>query len=119
MRRPASTSLEETGILMWTQPLFAEQVGVTYFPRYGRQLFNTQLQVGLEGNWFWVLAGQRQETSEDFFRWTWIAQLTNRVAYQGYQLVTRAGLRLSGWDFAHSPGQSSSLFFLTVNAGLR
>jgi hypothetical protein len=119
LRQPASTSLEQLGILMWTQPLLAEKTRIGYFARYGRQLFDTQLQVGLEGDWFWLLRGQREEVGGDFFRWTWIGQLTNRVAYQGYQLVTRAGLRLSRWNFAHQPDQQSSLFFLTLNAGLR
>ncbi len=117
-RQQAFTSLEQLGILLWTQPLLAEKTKVGYFGRYGRQLFDTQLQVGLEGDWFWLLDGRREDLAEDFFRWTWIAQLTNRVAYQGYQLITRVGLRLSSWDFSHSPGQQSSLFFLTINAGL-
>jgi hypothetical protein len=45
-------------------------------------------------------------------------QLTNRVAYQGYELVTRLGLQLARQSFATSPTESSSLFFLTINAGL-
>jgi hypothetical protein len=118
-RQQAFTSLEQLGILLWTQPLLAEKTKVGYFGRYGRQLFDTQLQVGVEGDWFWLVEGRREDLGEDFFRWTWITQLTNRVAYQGYQVVTRAGLRLSSWDFARSPGQQSSLFFLTLNAGLR
>ncbi|MCC7262858.1 MAG: hypothetical protein IT369_10085, partial [Candidatus Latescibacteria bacterium] len=118
-RQPAATSLEQLGILLWTQPLLGEKTKVSYYSHYGRQLFDTQLQVGIEGDWFWLLKGQREELDEDFFRWTWITQLTNRVAYQGYQVVTRTGLRLSSWNFAHSPGQQSSLFFLTLNAGLR
>ncbi len=118
-RQPGVTSLEQLGILLWTQPLLGEKTKVSYYSHYGRQLFDTQLQVGVEGDWFWLLNGQREGVDEDFFRWTWITQLTNRVAYQGYQVVTRTGLRLSSWTFARSPGQQSSLFFMTINAGLR
>jgi hypothetical protein len=118
-RTPQVSSLEETLFLIWTQPLLAERVGVAYYPRYGRQSFNTELQAGLESSWFWLLQGERDGVTEDFFRWTAIVQLSNRVAYEGYSLVTRAGLRLSAWDFDHSRGQSTSLFFLTINAGLR
>ena len=118
-RRPTSTSLEETAILLWTQPLMAETVGVSYFPRYGRQRFNTRLQLGLEVSRLWLLEGRREEVDEDFLRWTAIAQLSNQVAYEGYQLVTRTGLRLSAWRFERSRNQRTNMFFLTINAGLR
>ena len=118
-RQSASTSLEETGILLWTQPLLAERGGVNYFPRFGRQLFNTRAQLGLEASWFWMLDGQRPEIDQDFFRWTTIVQLTNRVAYHGYQLVTRAGFRVGGWQFDARRSQSTSLFFMTMYVGLR
>ena len=119
VRLPASESLEETFTLLWTQPLLAEKAGVGYFPRYGRQLFNSELQVGLEASWFWLWEGRRQEIDEDFSRRTGIAQLTNRTAYEGYQVITRVGLRLSWWTFERSRGQSTSMFFMTVNAGLK
>jgi len=118
-RRPTSTTLEETAILLWSQPLLAERVGVSYFPRYGRQRFKTALQLGLETSRFWLLQGRSEQIDEDFWRWTLIAQLTNRVAYEGYQLVTRTGLRLSAWRFEHRRGQRTNMFFMTMNAGLR
>jgi hypothetical protein len=65
-----------------------------------------------------MLDGRREEISEDFKSWTFLLQLTNRVAYQGYELVTRLGLQLARQSFATSPTESSSLFFLTINAGL-
>jgi hypothetical protein len=116
--QPPATSLEETATVLWTQPVMAERVGVTYFPRYGRQLFNTEVQLGLEISRFWLLAGQRPDIDQSYRRWTAIGQLTNRVAYQGYQLVTRAGVRLGAWHFERRAGQSTSLLFLTMNAGL-
>jgi len=117
-RLPEAESLEQTLFLLWTQPLFAETSGVSYFPRFGRQLFDSQLQLGLERSFFWMLDGQREEISEDFKSWTFLLQLTNRVAYQGYELVTRLGLQLARQSFATSSTESSSLFFLTINAGL-
>jgi hypothetical protein len=92
---------------------------VTYFPRYGRQRFNTRLQLGLEASQFWLLAGQREEITADFARWTAIVQLSNQVAYEGYQLVTRTGLRFSSWRFEAGRDQRTNMFFLTINAGLR
>ena len=118
-RRPQTTTLEEIAILLWTQPLMAEQVTVGYFPGYGRQNFRTTLELGLETSRFWLLDGRRDEIEEDFWRWTVICQLTNRVAYQGYLLVTRTGLRLSGWRFESGRDQRTNLVFLTINAGLR
>lgn len=119
VRRPASTSLEETAILLWTQPLMAETVGVAYFPRYGRQRFNTELQLGLEFSRLWLLEGRREDIGENFSRWTTIIQLSNRVAYEGYQLATRTGLRLSAWNFSRRRDQRTNTFFLTIIAGLR
>ena len=119
VRRPPSTSLEETAILLWTQPLMAESAGVSYFPRYGRQRFNTRLQLGLEASRLWLLEGQRADVTEDFTRWTLIVQLSNQVAYEGYQLATRTGLRLSAWNFAEGRDQRTNTFFLTIVAGLR
>jgi hypothetical protein len=118
-RRSTSTTLEEIAILLWSQPLLAEKIGVNYFPRYGRQRFKTTLQLGFETSRFWLIEGRREEISEDFWRWTLIAQLVNRVAYEGYQLVTRTGLRLSAWHFEHRRGQRTNMLFMTINAGLR
>ena len=117
-RQPAATSLEETFFLLWTQPLFAEQVGVSYFPRYGRQLFNTEIQFGLEAGWFWLLEGTREEVEEDFATWTIVGQLTNRTAYEGYQVVTRTGVQFGARNFDQRADQESSLVFMTVHAGL-
>ncbi|MFT7694880.1 MAG: hypothetical protein ACI8P2_003514, partial [Candidatus Latescibacterota bacterium] len=104
--------------LLWTQPLFAESAGVSYFPRYGRQLFDSQLQIGIERSWFWMMDGMREEIAEDFGSWTLLLQLTNRVAYQGYQLVTRAGMQVERQNFARSATESASMLFLSMNAGL-
>jgi hypothetical protein len=118
-RLPTSTSLEETFSLLWTQPLMAEATGVSYFPRYGRQLFNTELQLGLEASRLWLLDGEREDVNEDYLQWTLVGQISNRTAFQGYQLVTRLGLQLIRRDFAKSEDQRSSLGFLSINAGLR
>jgi hypothetical protein len=118
-RLSAATSLEETGILLWTQPLLAEHTRIGYFPRYGRQLFSTELQLGLELTRFWLLSGEREDADRDFSGWTCVAQLTNRSAYQGYHLVSRLGLEFEERRFAGQPAQRNSLVFLSVNAGLR
>ena len=117
-RRLESTSLEETFFLIWTQPLLAEAVGISYFPRYGRQIFNTELQVGLEVSRLWLLEGRREEVDTDFFGWTAVAQLTNRTAYQGYQLVTTTGVQFQQRRFAGRAPQEASLVFMTLYAGL-
>ena len=117
-RRLESTSLEETFFLIWTQPLLAEAVGISYFPRYGRQIFNTELQVGLEIGRLWLLEGEREEVDADFLGWTAVAQLTNRTAYQGYQLVTTTGLQFQQRRFAGRAPQEASLVFMTLYAGL-
>ena len=117
-RRLESTSLEETFFLIWTQPLLAEAVGISYFPRYGRQIFNTELQVGLEVGQLWLLEGKREEVDANFFGWTAVAQLTNRTAYQGYQLVTTTGFQFQQRRFAGRTPQEASLVFMTLYAGL-
>ena len=122
--RPFNALLEETTIaeqtlfLIWTQPLMAESVGVAYFPRYGRQLFNTQLQVGIELSRLNLLEGQSEAVRESSRSWTWVGQLTNKVGYMGYQLVLRTGVRLGNRHLDGGEDERSSLFFLTVNAGL-
>ena len=103
---------------MWTQPLFAESVGVSYYPRYGRQLFNTELQVGVEAGKLWLLDGMREEVDADFFNWTAVAQLLNRTAYQGYQWVTTTGVQFQQRRFEGRPAQESSVGFMTLYAGL-
>ena len=118
-RLPRAESLEETLFLLWSQPLLAEQVGVSYFPRYGRQLFDSQIQLGLELSRFWLLAGEREEADRDFWNWTGVAQLSNRTAYQGYQIVMRTGAQFERRHFARRSPQGESLVFMTVNAGLR
>lgn len=118
-RRPQAESLEETLFLLWTQPLLAEKTAVSYFAHYGRQLFDTQLQLGLERSWFRLLKGQYEETGEDFSSWAFIAQLSSRTAYEGYKLISRVGLELGRRAFAHQPDQEHSLVFVSINAGLR
>ena len=117
-RLPAATSIEETFFLMWTQPLFAESVGVSYYPRYGRQLFNTELQAGVEAGQLWLLEGMREQVDADFFTWTAVVQLLNRTAYQGYQLVTTTGVQYQQRRFDGRPSLESSLVFMTLYAGL-
>ncbi|MFH1570852.1 MAG: hypothetical protein ABIL09_22860 [Gemmatimonadota bacterium] len=117
-RQPRAASVEQTATLLWVQPLMAEQVAVTYYARHGRQLFDTELQVGLEASRFWLLEGSRQDAEEDYASWTLAAQLTNRVAYEGYQLVTRAGVQWTRKDLERGEDQRASLLFVTMNAGL-
>ena len=117
-RRPTATSLEETAILMWIQPILAEQTSVNYYPRYGRQIFSTTLQTGIEFTRFWMLQGRREEIDQDFRDWTLIAQLTNRVAYTGYQMVFRAGARWNRRHFAEGENQRATSLFMSVHAGL-
>ena len=117
-RQPSATVLEETLFLIWTQPLLAETVGVAYYPRYGRQIFNTELQLGLELTWLRLLDGELLDVHSDFNGWTAVGQFVNRVGYQGYRLAIRAGLRLGQRSFADGKKQRTSLFFLSINAGL-
>ncbi len=112
------SSLEQIGILLWTQPLLAETVGVSYFPKYGRQLFSTELQLGIEGGWLWILEGQRPGFEADAFTWTTVVQLRNQTAYQGYQIVTRTGAQLQRRDIEGGPTRESSMVFMTIHAGL-
>ena len=112
------TISEQTLFLIWTQPLMAESVGVAYFPRYGRQQFNTQMQIGLELGQIRLLNGQSEEINQNSHSWNCVMQLTNRVGYLGYDLVLRAGLRLGKNKFENGDNYRTSLFFLTVNAGL-
>jgi len=113
-----ATSLEETVSLLWIQPLMSEKTAVSYFARYGRQLFDTELQVGLEMARFWMLDGEREEIDQDYRGWTWAVQFVNRVGYQGYRLVTRTGVQWSGRQFERNEDERTSLLFMTINAGL-
>jgi hypothetical protein len=117
-RLNTATSVEQTASLLWSVPLMAERGRVGYFPRYGRQMFDTELQLGLEASRFWLIEGARPDVDDSYFGWTWLGQLTNRNAYQGYELVTRIGMRLTKRNFAGGISHSSSLFFLAMNAGL-
>lgn len=118
-RLPPSTSLEQTGILLYTQPLLAEHTQVGYFPGRGRQLFATELQLGVERSWFWLLEGSREEVTADYSSWTWVGQVSNRTAYQGYLLVTRVGMEVEARRVGKEPAPRNSQVFLSVNAGLR
>ena len=113
-----STIVEQTLFLIWTQPLMAESVGVAYFPRYGRQQFNTQLQLGIELGRIRLLNGRSEEIDQDSQSWNYVLQITNRVGYLGYKLVLRAGFRLGKKSYENDDTDNSSLVFLTVNAGL-
>ncbi len=117
-RLPASESIEQLGILMWTQPLMAESVGVSYFPKYGRQLFSTELQVGIEAGRLWLLEGTRTGAETDATSWTGVVQLRNQTAYQGYQIVTRTGAQLQRRNLKGAASQEASTVFMSVTAGL-
>ena len=118
-RAPVAESLEQTLFLLWVQPILAEQVSVSYYARHGRQIFDTQLQCGLEWSRFWMLEGRHPEVAEDFTGRTLVIQLTNRAAYAGYQLVTRVGAQWLWRDFDQSEDQRSSMLFMSINAGLK
>ena len=118
-RLPAGTTLEQMAFLIWTQPLLAESASVAYFPRYGRQVFSTELQLGLELSRLWLLDGRLEDVEQDYRSWTTVAQLSNRSAYLGYKLVTRIGVQISRKRFDDERTQRVSAFFLTVHAGLR
>jgi hypothetical protein len=113
-----SESIEQWAILMWTQPLMAESVGVSYFPKYGRQLFSTELQVGIEAGRLWLLQGMRAGAERDATSWTGVVQLRNQTAYQGYQIVTRTGGQLQRRNLKGAGSQDASTVFMTVTAGL-
>ena len=117
-RMPKAASLEETASLLWIQPLLSEKTAVSYFARYGRQLFDSELQVGLEMTRFWMLDGEREEIDQDYRGWTLAIQFINRVGYQGYRLVTRSGVQWSDRQFERDEDERTSLLFLTINAGL-
>ena len=118
-RAPVAESLEQTLFLLWVQPILAEQVSISYYARHGRQIFDTQLQCGLEWSRFWMLEGRHLEVAEDFVGRTLVIQLTNRAAYAGYQLVTRVGAQWLWRDFDHSEDQRSSMLFMSIHAGLK
>jgi hypothetical protein len=117
-RESRLTQIEETASVLWTQPLMAESTGVNYFPRYGRQQFNTTLQTGLELGWIRRYGKLDPGLKRRSRNWTWVGQVTNRVAYLGYNLAVRAGLRFGRVILEEGTSQRTSLFFLTVNAGL-
>ena len=118
-RQPKATVVEETLFLLWTQPVFSESVGVNYFPKYGRGIFDSQLQFGLEASRLWMLDGALVNVEEGFSSVSGVAQLTNRSAYQGYTLITRLGVLITERHFETLSKQRSSQVFLSVNAGLR
>ncbi|MBT7594899.1 MAG: hypothetical protein HN559_08320, partial [Gemmatimonadetes bacterium] len=101
------------------QPIFAEQTSVNYYAGYGRQLFDTELQVGLELDRFWMLDGTRPDVGEDFKGQTVVVQIINRVGYLGYNLVTRAGIQYGRRDFESIEDERTSTLFVTMNAGLQ
>ncbi|MEW6754535.1 MAG: hypothetical protein AB1505_26665 [Candidatus Latescibacterota bacterium] len=118
-RQSRASSLEETASLVWRQPLLQERTRVSYFARYGRQLFDTEVRLGLEASRFWMLSGEREEVDQDMESWTAVVELTNRVGYQGYQLVTQAGAQVGWRSFQRAPDQRTSLLFVTLYASLK
>lgn len=117
-RLPSSSSLEETASLLWTQPLMAERTRINYYARYGRQLFSTELQTGIELGRLWLLEGWRDGVDRNYTGFTWVAQLTNQVGYLGYKLVSRLGVQWTRRSFAGGERQQNSLLFVTIHAGL-
>ena len=118
-RRETARSVEEILSLLWTQPLMAEKSKVAFFTRHGRQIFDTQLQSGLELSKLWMVKGERLEIDQDVRSWTVVTQLTNRVAYQGYLIVTRTGMQWTRRRFEDGTRQRANLMFFSVNAGLK
>ena len=117
-RQALRNEWERTASVLWTQPLMAESTGVNYFPRYGRQQFNTTLQTGLEIGWIRRYGRLEEGLKRQARNWTLVGQISNRVAYQGYNLAVRAGLRFGRVLLEDGGTQRTSLFFLSVNAGL-
>jgi hypothetical protein len=117
-RFPRATSLEEIALLLWTQPLMAERTRVNYFARYGRQLFSTELETGLELSRFWMLEGRREEIAQDYTSWALVLQVVNRTAYLGYKLVSRVGLQWRQRHFEDGDKQKNNLLFVNMTAGL-
>ena len=110
--------LEQMAVLIWTQPLLAENVGVSYFPKYGRQLFSTELQIGIEASRSWMLKNALTDRFREGTWWTGVVQLQNRTAYQGYKVVTRMGMQSQWRRHKAASVQQTSVFFLTINASL-
>ena len=110
--------LEQMAVLIWTQPLLAENVGVSYFPKYGRQLFSTELQIGIEASRSWMLKNALTDRFREGTWWTGVVQLQNRTAYQGYKVVTRIGMQSQWRRHKVASVQQTSVFFLTMNASL-
>ena len=72
--------------LIWTQPLLAENVGVSYFPKYGRQLFSTELQTGVEASRSWISGDELLDLFRDGTWWTAVAQLQNLLPIKDTRL---------------------------------
>ena len=117
-RQLTGRAIEEIVALMWRQPLLAEHTSVSYFPRYGRQIFSTELQVGYEVSWFRLLDGELPEADEGYRSRTLVVQLTNRSAYEGYKVVTRAGLQVGRRTFERARTERRNTVFFTIHAGL-
>jgi len=116
---PIGRSLRESALVLWTQPLLAEGTRVGYYPRYGRGIYDTQLQGGLEWTWLWMLAGQHDDADEDLASRSVVIQVANRVGYLGYNLAAGAGLLLSSYKETGEPRHSASTVFISITAGLR
>ncbi len=109
---------EQTLFLLWWVGVLGVWGGVGLFGGVGGVVFFSQLQVGLELSRLNLIDGQSEAVREGSRSWTWVSQLTNRVGYLGYQIVLRAGLRLGNRHLDGGDDERSSLFFLTINAGL-
>ncbi|NKB71315.1 MAG: hypothetical protein GKR89_29935 [Candidatus Latescibacteria bacterium] len=90
-------------------------------------LRKTTAQLGLEQRLFTNLRGDEDEMPEgsftgDFRGTVLAAQLTNKGAYQGYNLITQVGVRYDRRSLevidADRESQTSGLAFITVFAGL-
>ncbi|MBT3341581.1 MAG: hypothetical protein HN712_17595 [Gemmatimonadetes bacterium] len=118
-RQPTARSIEQAAFLMWSQPVFAERASVNYHAGYGRQIFDSQIQLGFELRRFWMLDGERVDEDQDFLGQTVIFQLINRTGYLGYQLVTRVGLQWQRRNLEHAAKEQASTVFISINAGQR
>jgi len=75
--------------------------------------------VGLETSWFRMLDGAYEEAEEDYSSWTVVSQLTNRSAYQGYQVVSRLGMQIGRRRYEGVQVEKRNMFFATLHVGLK
>ena len=100
----STTELRESGFLIVRYPIM---------PR-------THAQAGLEYLWTEQYRDAAKETEEGSPRTELVGalQITNRTPYQGYEVYTQMGLRVSRIDIeVREDSQTETFFFFTVYAG--